>query len=475
MKNKRNYVTVNLLIIGVLATLMACSNDNSTLIPQFQSKSVNSTANYTDMTLFRGSKSSTTGAIYEVLPGPTVINPAMSSTPFSDNIQSTEGAYEIEVDDIVDVDATTSTDAVKFVTITFTANDGKKFKIDQINIIHKPEGAGDHSFFGGVGLNKMMHGDTGIGTALMPKMLAYITLWGLVDLKDASTGEVVASNRIIHIMTASNVRNSNLEMIPEVVLDKSDHDTWMSQTHVILIPQDMDGDFSPVPGTDHGFIHMMWENVELTKETRDWKKVYEILPGPAVINEAMNPTPFSNKVAFGAGSYSFNVIDNSEEDSENSEDLIKNVNIKYQRPNGEMFIIDDIQIIHKTNGSGDHPYFGGVGLDKVMHGNTGIGTNLMPKLTSYITLWGIADLKDGNGNVIAPNRLVHIMVSSRSRSSDLKLSTSTDIDSTDKSPNNIETHIIIPPLDLEGNMSPVSGTGHGFLHLMFENVNLTEN
>jgi regulator of extracellular matrix RemA (YlzA/DUF370 family) len=475
MKKNRNNLAVNMLIIGALAILTACSNDNSNLIPQFQSKSVNSAASYADMVFFSGSKSSATGAIYEVLPGPAVINPAMSPTPFSDNIQSTEGAYEIEVDDVVDVDATTSTDAVKSVNITFTANDGKKFKIDQINIIHKPEGACDHSFFGGVGLNKMMHGDTGIGTALMPKMLAYITLWGLVDLKDAETGNVVASNRIIHIMTASKVRNPNLEMIPEVTSDKSDHDTWMSETHVILIPQDMGGNPSPVPGTDHGFIHMMWESVELKNETRDWKKVYEILPGPAAINEAMSPTPFSNKVAFGAGSYSFNVIDNSEEDSENSEDLVKNVNIKYQRPNGEMFMINDIQIIHKANGSGDHTYFGGVGLDKTMHGNTGIGTNLMPKLTSYITLWGIADLKDGNGNIIAPNRLVHIMVSSRSRDSDLKLSTSTDVDLTDQSPDNIETHIIIPPLDLEGNMSPVPETGHGFLHLMFENVSLTEN
>jgi hypothetical protein len=276
-------------------------------------------------------------------------------------------------------------------------------------------------------------------------------------------------------MTASKIRNSDLEMITEVTMDKSDHDTWMSETHIILIPQDMNGNMSPVPGTDHGFIHMMWENVELTNETRDWKKVYEILPGPAAINAAMSPTPFSNKVAFGAGSYAFNVIDNSEEDSENSEDLIKNVTIKYQRPNGEMFMIDEIKIIHKINGSGDHPYFGGVGLDKIMHGNTGIGTNLMPKLTSYITLWGITDLKDGNGNVIAPNRLIHIMVSSRSRNDDLKLLTSTNVDLTDKSSNNIETHIIIPPLDLEGNMSKVPGTGHGFLHLMFENVNLTKN
>jgi hypothetical protein len=35
-------------------------------------------------------------------------------------------------------------------------------------INHKPEDPGNHNFFGGVGLNELMHGNTGIGTNLMP-------------------------------------------------------------------------------------------------------------------------------------------------------------------------------------------------------------------------------------------------------------------------------------------------------------------
>lgn len=462
------------LIISLFSFTLACSDDSPVnpeeIVP---SGNAASSADYSDQVLFKGSNNSSTGKIYEVLPGPAVINPAMSPTPFSDNIQMTTGTYELVVIDNVDVDSPNSTDAVSSVNIEFTANDGKRFKIDQINIIHKPDGMGDHTFFGGVGLNKMMHGNTGIGIGLMPQMLAYITLWGKTDLKDAATGEIVASDRIVHIMVASKVRNDNMEMITDVETDKSDHDTWMAETHMILIPQDMEGNPSPVPGTDHGFIHMMWESVELTNSARDWKKVYEILPGNAAINEAMTPTPFSNKVAFGSGSYSFNVVDKTADDSEVSEDAVENVNIKYQRPNGEMFMIDNIQIIHKADGTGDHTFFGGVGLDKEMHGNTGIGNGLMPKMLSYITLWGIADLKDGNGSVIASDRLIHIMVSSRTRTSNLKLLTDTENDVTDHSDSQIETHIILPPLDMESNMSPVTGTGHGFLHLMFENVSLT--
>ncbi|VAX18520.1 hypothetical protein MNBD_IGNAVI01-1844, partial [hydrothermal vent metagenome] len=367
-------------IVSLFFFAAACSEDTPVTPEQNSTLNSTSSANYSSPLLFKGSKNSSSGKVYEVLPGPAVINTAMNPTPFSDNIQMTDGKYELVVQDNVDVDSPNSTDAVSSVNIEFTANNGRKFKIDKINIIHKPDGMGDHTFYGGVGLNKMMHGNTGIGTGLMPKMLAYITLWGVVDLKDANTGEVVAANRIVHIMTASNVRNENMGLIPEVDTDKSDHDTWRAQTHVILIPQDKDGNPSPIPGTDHGFIHMMWENVELTNANRDWKKVFEILPGPAVVNPAMSPTPFSNKVAFGTGSYTLDVLDKTDKDSESSEDAVQNVNIKYQRPNGDLFVIDNIKIIHKAEGTGDHSFFGGVGIDKEMHGNTGIGTGLMPKM-----------------------------------------------------------------------------------------------
>ena len=465
-----------LLILSVLVFAAACDQEPVTISTNGSSegsKTLNSSADYSELLSFSGSNNSSTGKVYEILPGPSVINPAMNPTPFSNNINMTTGSYNLVVNDKTDRDSPNSTDAVVSVNIEFTANDGKKFRIEKINVIHKPEGMGDHTFFGGVGLNKVMHGNTGIGTPLMPKMLAYITLWGMTDLIDASTGNVVASNRIVHIMVASKVRDNDMNLIPETKMDKSDHNTWMAETHVILIPQDKDGNMSPVPGTDHGFIHMMWENVNLTNATRDWKKVYEILPGPSAINPEMNPTPFSDRVAFGSGWYAFNVVDNTSDDSESSTDLVENLIIEYQRPNGETFVIDNIQVVHKAPGTGDHTYFGGVGVNKIMHGNTGIGTPLMPKMLSYITLWGIADLKDGKGNVIAANRPIHIMVASRARTDDLKLVTDVVNDATDHSREKYETHIILPPLDTEGNKSPVAGTGHGFLHLMFENVSLT--
>ncbi|NOY57935.1 MAG: hypothetical protein GXO75_03245 [Calditrichaeota bacterium] len=458
--------------VFLLASLVGCSKDKGGITNPLTSQTRSASASYTDVVAFSTSKSSTAGAVYEVLPGPAVMNPAMSPTPFSDNLAATTGSYSVTVKDMDAEDSENSQDQVTSVNILFTGNNGTRYKIDKINIIHKPAGTGDHSFFGGVGHNKMMHGDTGIGTNLMPKMLSYITLWGIVDLKDADTDKVIAAGRVIHLMTGTRVRDENLKMKASAVEDQSNHNIRMAETHIILPPLDMQGNMSPVPGTDHGFLHMMFEEAVLEQPNRDWKTAYEILPGPAAMNSMMNPTPFSDRIGLASGSLTMKVRDSSNDDSPESQDAVEEFNLQFRRLDGTMFSADAIKVIHKETGSGDHTFYGGVGFDKVMHGNTGIGTELMPRLLSYITVWGVVDLKDGDGNVVAKDRLIHIMVSSRARTENLKLITSADVDKTDHSQEKVEAHIILPPQDMSGNMSPVPGTGHGFLHLMFEQVTL---
>ena len=460
------------LTVILLGSLFGCSKDKDNIINPPTSQTRSASASYPDAVAFSTSKSSVSGAVYEVLPGPAVMNPAMSPTPFSDNLATTTGSYSVTVKDVDAEDSEASQDEVTSVNILFTGSNGTRYKIDKINIIHKPAGMGDHSFFGGIGRNEMMHGDTGIGTNLMPKMLSYITLWGIVDLKNADTDQVVAAGRIIHLMTATKVRDENLKMKASATEDLSDHNISMAETHIILPPLDMQGNMSPVPGTAHGFLHMMFEEAVLEQPNRDWKTVYEILPGPAAMNPMMNPTPFSNRIALASGSFTLKVKDATNDDSPESQDSVEEFNLQFRRLDGTTFTADAIKVIHKEKGSGDHTFYGGVGFDKVMHGNTGIGIEMMPKLLSYITVWGVVDLKDGDGNVVAKDRLIHIMVSSRARTDDLKLITSADVDETDHSQEKVEVHVILPPQDMSGNMSPVPGTGHGFLHLMFEEATL---
>jgi len=468
---KNTYLLKSWIVIFILSILvLQCSDSNDA--GNLEADKRTSSASAAEQIAFNGSSNSDGGTVYEVMPGPAAMDPSMSPTPFSDNIAKTNGSYSVTVSDVSENDSQSSGDAISSVEIRFTGSDGTNYLVDGINIIHKPEETGDHTFFGGVGLNKLMHGDTSIGTNLMPKMLSYITFWGTTNLKNADTGEIIAQDRLIHFMTATRVRDENFKMVASAEVDSSDYNYRKAETHIMLPPQDLQGNQSPVPGTAHGFLHMMFEEVNLEQPNRTWESAYEILPGPAVINPNISPTPFSNRVALGAGQYSLSVLNVNEDDSKDSDDRVESVSIQYQRLDGTGFIIDNINIIHKEKGSGDHTFFGGVGFDELMHGNIGIGTNLMPQVTSEITLWGTADLKNLNGDLLDTGRLIHIMVGSRVRTDDLKLITAVATDESDHNPDRRETHIIIPPQDLQGNPLPVAGTKHGFLHLMFEGASL---
>ncbi len=135
----------SLLLVALFFGLASCNNDDNG--PQQQvAINASSSVDYSKLLTFSGSKNSGNGKIYEILPGQSVIDPSLNPTPFSNNTIETSGTYEFTVKDDVDVNSPGSTDEVLTVNIEFTANDGKKFEIDKINIIHKPDGAGDHTF-----------------------------------------------------------------------------------------------------------------------------------------------------------------------------------------------------------------------------------------------------------------------------------------------------------------------------------------
>jgi len=58
-----------------------------------QGQIVTSSAEYPGIVKFTASESSANGLVYEVMPGPSVINPDMNPTPFSDSINMSTGSY----------------------------------------------------------------------------------------------------------------------------------------------------------------------------------------------------------------------------------------------------------------------------------------------------------------------------------------------------------------------------------------------
>jgi len=132
----------------------------------------------------------------------TIKNPSM----FSNNIKMTTGSFSIEVKDVTAKDTPDSADEVAM-DASFIGPNGRTFRIVMNKVI--PVGP-DHPFFGGVGTNVLMHGATGIGTALVAEEFSYITAWGLGDIY--IDGEKVDSMRIIHVMVSERTRDDDFKV-----------------------------------------------------------------------------------------------------------------------------------------------------------------------------------------------------------------------------------------------------------------------
>jgi len=64
---------------------------------------------------------------------------------------------------------------------------------------------------------------------------------------------------------------------------------------------------------------------------------------------------------------------------------------------------------------GSPKLFAGVGIDKIVHGDTGRENPLMSKMKAALTMWGFANVyKDDK--LVKTGALLHIMVTSRARS-----------------------------------------------------------
>ena len=123
----------------------------------------------------------------------------------------------------------------------------------------------DHENCGGVGINALQHGATGIGTALMPQLMSFISFWGEADLY--VNGELSPEKRFVHFMLSERVRDDNYNL---VFNDGVDPDGSL-QAHLLLPPTALvDGApvDSPVPtgfvlpnGVEQPFMHIMFEDV----------------------------------------------------------------------------------------------------------------------------------------------------------------------------------------------------------------------
>jgi hypothetical protein len=182
-------------------------------------------------------------------------------TAFSNKWAPIEGEAKVTVKDVTATSAATTEDKID-AHFEFTSPDGATtYRLDVNKALPKI----DHENFGGVGVNALQHGATGIGTPLMPQLMSYIAFWGAGDLY--INGELQPVKRFVHFMLSENVRDADYNLVFDDGVDP-DGD-W--QAHLILPPTALgaDGPFpGPVPtrfelpnGQNQPFLHIMFEDV----------------------------------------------------------------------------------------------------------------------------------------------------------------------------------------------------------------------
>ncbi len=179
-----------------------------------------------------------------------------------------------------------------------------------------------------------------------------------------------------------------------------------------------------------------------------------------------NPSMFSNNIKMTTGDFKMTVVDATAKDGMGSKDEVA-MEASFVGPNGRNFRV----VMNKVIPVGpDHPFFGGVGTNVLMHGGTGIGTPLVAQEFSYITVWGLGNVYI-DGKLVDSKRVIHVMVSERTRTDDFQVGFGV------ANPDKLEIHLAMPPLKGSPNgpvASPIptgvmlpNGKEQPFMHVNF--------
>jgi len=121
---------------------------------------------------------------------------------------------------------------------------------------------------------------------------------------------------------------------------------------------------------------------------------------------ADHATPFSDWMTVGVGDLNMTLKDVTAIDGKVTEDKIQ-FEATFKAPDKSH---DYRVVVNKPLPHGKlFPTFGGVVTDHLLHGVTGIGTNLMPTEYTYAAFWGIGKIYVDD-RLVNDNQLVHVMI-----------------------------------------------------------------
>lgn len=180
-------------------------------------------------------------------------------------------------------------------------------------------------------------------------------------------------------------------------------------------------------------------------------------------------TPFGDKyTTLRDGQLSLQSVDATATDAAVTDDTV-HMTASWKDAKGNTYQVTCAKV--EPYGS-DHPTFGGVVTNTLMHGFTRIGTPLEPTQFAYYAFWGKGDVSK-NGKVLDTGRLIHGMLTEDVRTKGYRLASDSQVN-----PNKIMFHLIIPPMK-NGKKDPVktgftlpNGKLLPFWHVMFQQLNI---
>ncbi|PSP57434.1 hypothetical protein BRC82_00325 [Halobacteriales archaeon QS_1_67_19] len=149
-------------------------------------------------------------------------------TGYSDSAERTDGELDVTYSDRQPFDTPGDTRDTAEVTARFDDPADNEYEVVLDHIVQPPFPPWETG--GGVVTGTWLHGVTGTGTPLMPRLFSYGALWGVGALR--INGELAEEGRVIHFMTTENVRKADsYELAIDEELPLSEGERFLGYPH----------------------------------------------------------------------------------------------------------------------------------------------------------------------------------------------------------------------------------------------------
>lgn len=186
-----------------------------------------------------------------ILPGPAVLDPTISFSPYSNTLDLIDASFSAHLLDRAAPNGSSLDSASFSADLSYTdpvRHTKHTYTLFLTNLSSAPSPL---SSAGGIAVDTSLYGQTGIGTSLLPRVTARVALWGLADLYEDR--RVIASSIPFTFVVTQGMRS---EGALQSTSDPSDVEAYL------FFPTDYQSRDPPLP-FPNSYAYLLWENLTL--------------------------------------------------------------------------------------------------------------------------------------------------------------------------------------------------------------------